>query len=75
MSSQVHANPIQSSLNKKEDNHAVAGINLDEVAVIAHLKLLNAKKHKTAVNGFEIEMSLFNVSRHTSATVVDGGLH
>lgn len=73
MSSQVHANPIQSSLNKKEDNHAVAGINLDEVAVIAHLKLLNAKKHKTA--GFEIEMSLFNVSRHTSATVVDGGLH
>lgn len=37
MSSQVHANPIQSSINK-EDNHAVAGINLDEVAVIAHLK-------------------------------------
>ena len=37
-----HANPIQGGINP-EDNHAVAGINVDEVAVIA-------EKHLGATN-------------------------
>ena len=38
MSSQVHANPILYKVVYMIINHAVAGKNLDEVAVIAHLK-------------------------------------
>jgi hypothetical protein len=62
-----------------EDNHAVAGINVDEVAVITekHLGAINVKnakkitEDKTAVNKVLDE---FDVSRHggIKATVVDG---
>lgn len=68
--SKNHANPIQGGINPK-DNHAVAGINVDEVAVIAkkHLgatNLLNAKKMTEEFTAINKVLDEFDVSRHST---------